>query len=90
MGPEVAADVVQVYKEGYCALLWSTYACHLSGVEDAAQQVHLDRDGEEEDEGESQRRLCRHDSPQHSQTQHLDAGEQMHAQRTDLNERKMR
>ncbi len=78
--------VVQVCKAAYCALLWLTYTCNLSDGEDAAQEEHLDGDGEDEDEGESQRRLGRHDSPQDSQTHHLDAGEEMHAQRTDLQE----
>lgn len=35
-----------------CALLWSTYACHLSGGEDARQQEHLYRNGEDKDERE--------------------------------------
>lgn len=73
-----------MHKAAYCALLWPTYTCHLSGGEDAAQQEHLDGDGEDEDEGESQRRLGGHNSPQDPQTHQLDAGEQMHPQRTNL------
>lgn len=63
---------------------WLTYACYLPAGEDAAQQEHLDGDGEDEDEGESERGLRGHDGPQRRQTHHLDAGEQMHAQRADL------
>lgn len=66
--------------------MWLTYTCNFSDGEDAAQQEHLDRDGEDEDEGESQRRLGRHNSPQGGQTHQLDAGEQVHTQRTDLEE----
>ncbi len=71
-------------KEANRALWWQTYTCNLSGGEDAAQQEHLDGDCEDEDEGESQRRLGRHDCPQNPQTHQLDAGEQMHTQRTNL------
>lgn len=82
-----AAEVeVQVYDAAYCANLWLTYTSYLSGSEDATQKEHLDRNGEEEDEWESQRRLCRHNSPEDSQTHQLDAGEQMHAQCTNLEE----
>lgn len=80
---------MQVYNAAYGALLWVTYACNLSDGEDAAQQEHLDRDSEDEDEGESQRRLGRHDSPQNPNTHQLDAGEQMHAQGTDLEQTKV-
>lgn len=58
--------------------------CHLSFIEDATQHEHLDWDGEEEDEGESQRRLRGHDGPEDGQTDHLDAGEEVHAPRTNL------
>jgi len=73
-----------VCKAAYCALLWPTHTRNLSGREDAAQQEHLDGDGEDEDEGERDRGLCRHDRPQSRQAHHLDAGEQVHAQRAHL------
>lgn len=53
-------------KAAYGAALWLTYTCHLSDSEDAAQQEHLDRDGEDEDKGKGQRRLSRHNSPKNS------------------------
>lgn len=46
--------VVEVHKAANCTILWSTYTCHLSGGEDAWQQEHLDRDSQDEDEGERQ------------------------------------
>lgn len=64
--------------------MWLTYTCYLSFVEDATQHEHLDGDGEEEDKGESQRRLGGHDGPEDGQAYHLDAGEEMHAPRTNL------
>lgn len=76
--------MLEVHKAANCAILWSTYTCHLSGGEDAWQQEHLDRDSQDEDEGERQRRLGGHDGPQRRQTHQLDAGEQMHPQRTYL------
>lgn len=75
---------MQVHKAACCALLWSTYTRHLPGVENAGQHEHLHGDSEDEDEGESQRRLGGHNSPKDAQTHQLDAGEQMHPQRTNL------
>lgn len=71
-------------NSSHSAPRWPTYTRHLSAGENAGQQQHLDRHGEDEDEGERQRGLGGHDGPQQRQTHHLDAGEQVHPQRPDL------
>lgn len=64
-----------------------TYTGYLSGSEDAAQHKHFDRNSKNEDKGEGKWCLCWHNNPQDRQTHQLDASEEVHAQRTDLEKR---
>lgn len=56
------------------------YTLHFTSAKDAWQKKHLDRDGHDENERESQRRHGGHDCPEDSQTDHLYRCEQMHTQ----------
>lgn len=56
----------------------ATYALQLAATEDARQQQHPERDGQQQHEGKGQCHSCRHDNPQQRQTCQLDQREQMH------------
>lgn len=56
------------------------YTLHFTSAEDAWQKKHLDRDGHDENERESQRCHSRHDRPEDSKTDHLYRSVQMHPQ----------
>lgn len=55
-----------------------THTLQLSPGEEAGQQQHSHGDGQQQHEGERQRRCCRHDDPQERQTGQLDESEQVH------------
>ena len=67
-----------------------TYLIKLALVEETRQQVATERHQQDEDEGESKRRLRRLHRPQHAQAQHLDEREAVHTQRAHLSQTQVR